>query len=142
EPGRAIHVRAAIISARFPGMNRHPDTHRNVSWPGLRTKRALNLTRSRDRAGRSRKNGKDAVALAKVQKTHTVPRFDPPPHRPIPRTAAGSGTRLQLSLQPEGPIKLVGVEVDVEEAYLVSRPGLHRVVPCALLLVPVLGFSW
>ena len=83
EPGRAVHVRAAIISARFAGMNRHPNTQRDVCRPGLRAERALNLPGGRDRVGRSRKNRKDAVAFAAFQNDHAVTRFDLARHNVI-----------------------------------------------------------
>src|SRR2546422_6836470 len=76
DAGGAIHMRTTVIGARLSGMDRHPDAHRHILWPGFFAKGALNLTCRRNGVGRAREYGKDTVAFAPFEDNRAIVGLD------------------------------------------------------------------
>ena len=72
----AINVRAAVIRACLPGVNRNTHAQRYLWRPFLFTKRRLKVAGCRHRIAGPLKNGEDAVAFPAFQNNCPAIRFD------------------------------------------------------------------
>ena len=143
----SVTPRAAdVLARRFPARSRrsarrlsnHPHA-RSLAVPCAATARGHHRARRGTRSTNASGNRPEKVASQSCRRR--VGRRDVCAARADETPPAHRG-ELLTSASLEGPITFARVEVDVEDSYFVSRPGFHRVVPFALLLVPVLGVLW
>src|SRR6266536_5259503 len=117
----AIHVRPAIISGRFAGMNRRADTNRDMTWPRLFLKCALNLKGRSHSVAPTLENCEYTIAFPALENDRAVMSFHFPRYNlimPLQCSARFGRIRIPRLARP--------FHIGEQKSYGADGPMLHR----------------